>query len=114
MDQPQRDRAVAEIKQKMESLSIDQAELGRRTGISKNTITSLMAGNNVREGTLRKVRKELALLPTEKTETVDADVETVSLAVKTWLNDLPHEERPTAVAHLIRCVVTWAQSRPNG
>lgn len=117
MDQEQRDRVADEIKQAMADQAVSATALARRAEVSQNTITRVTTGQPTQDGTIRKVRAALGILPVTQTETVDPDVEAVVLSIRTWLNGTPKHERPHAVADLIECVIEGRVRRalhPNG
>lgn len=119
MDQQQRETAATELKAAMDRLGWSNATLAAESGVSKNTVGSVLNGNPAQPGTLRKLRETLGIQPRVTEDVVfDADVETTALAVRTYLARLPREDRAEAIAGLIDCIVQSAVNRlatqPNG
>lgn len=63
MDKDQLQREADEISAAMKAGRISAAELHRMSGVSENTIGKVLKGKGASDGTLRKLRQELGLLP---------------------------------------------------
>jgi len=121
MNQDARQEAADEIRLAMEAQAVSAAELAKKANVSKNTITRVMQAEVVQPSTLRKLRDALGIRPRHEVaqeQGYDSDVETIALAVKVWLADLPRDQRPAAIAAMFHAVSEYrdrsGQNHPNG
>lgn len=110
MDQQQRMYEADALQAAMDRLSWSAATLAEKSGVSKNTITRALRGENTQPSTLRKLRDALDLKPHSvvyEEQGFDSDANTIGLAVKVWVQGLDPAERPAALAAMLSAIATY-------
>jgi transcriptional regulator with XRE-family HTH domain len=111
MDQEQRLQEAASLQAAMDRLGWSAATLAAESGVSKNTISRALRGENTQPGTLRKLRDTLGVKPQvvvrEESGGYDADAEVIGLAFKVWISDMEPEERPAALAAIFEAIASY-------
>lgn len=108
MDNEQRQREAREIQDARNRRGWSYDELAQHAAVSPKTVKSLEAGNNVRPGSLAKVRKALSAEPEAERlerETDDPTVHSILEVVRLVLNTMTPEEREQAATRIVRALV---------
>lgn len=108
MDNDQRKHEADEIREAREIRGWSYDQLADEAGVSPKTVKSIEAGNNVRPGSLAKVRKALSAEPAAERlerETDDPSVHAILEVVRLVLNTMTAEEREQAAARIVRALV---------
>ncbi|MGZ4519090.1 MAG: helix-turn-helix domain-containing protein [Mycobacteriaceae bacterium] len=110
MDQQQRMYEADALQAAMDRQGWSATDLVRESGVTKNTVTRALKGEPTQPSTLRKLREALGIQPlsvTYEEQGFDSDANTIGLAVKVWVQGLPPDERPTALAAMLSAIAGY-------
>lgn len=113
MDQEQRSQEAKRLQDAMDQLGWSAATLASKSGVSKNTITRALHGDNTQNGTLRKLRDALGIQPlhvVREEQGYDADAESIGTAFKVWISDMAPAERPRALAAIFEAIASYRRN----